>query len=146
MTHPHPADADFAAAYSRAWTSEPVQLLEFFAPDGSYTDVAMGATYTGRAEIGRFHRWMLKFAPDSAIEFSDACATDGRLYLQWIWGGTFQGSLRLPDGASVEATGTKFSVPGVAACQYAADGKLLSHRDYWDLGTVLRQVGARPRD
>ena len=30
----------------------------------------------------------------------------------------------------------------VAACRYAANGNLLSHRDYWDLATVLRQVGA----
>jgi steroid delta-isomerase-like uncharacterized protein len=142
MTHPHPSDADFADAYSRAWTSDPVQLLDFFAPDGSYTDVAMGATYNGREEIARFHRWMLKFAPHSAIDFSDACAADGRLYLQWVWSGTFEGALRLPDGSSVESTGANFSVPGVAACRYAADGKLQSHRDYWDLNTVLRQVGA----
>ncbi len=145
MTHPNPTDADFASAYSRAWTSQPVELLDFFAPDGSYTDVAMGATYKGRAEIGRFHRWMLKFAPDSVIEFSDACAGGGRLYLEWVWSGAFEGALRLPDGSLVEATGANFSVPGVAACRYAPDGKLLSHRDYWDLGTVLRQVGVRVR-
>jgi steroid delta-isomerase-like uncharacterized protein len=143
MTPPHPSDDDFADAYSRAWTSEPGQLLDFFAPDGSYIDVAMDATYQGREEIARFHRWMLKFAPDSGIEFSDACAADGRLYLQWVWSGTFGGALRLPDGSSVESTGSKFSVPGVAACRYASDGKLVSHRDYWDLNTVLRQVDAR---
>jgi steroid delta-isomerase-like uncharacterized protein len=140
--HPHPCDADFADAYSQAWTSQPIQLLDFFTPDGSYTDVAMGATYNGREEIARFHRWMLKFAPDSAVEFSDACALDGRLYLQWVWSGTFEGALRLPDGSSVESTGANFSVDGVAVCRYAAEGKLRSHRDYWDLGTVLRQVGA----
>jgi steroid delta-isomerase-like uncharacterized protein len=140
MARSHPADAGFAEDYSRAWTSEPIQLLDFFAPDGSYTDVAMGATYTGRDEIGRFHRWMLKFASDSLIEFSDACATDGRLYLEWVWSGTFEGALRLPDGSSVEPTGANFSVPGVAACRYAINGELLSHRDYWDLATVLRQV------
>lgn len=142
MTNPHPNDADFAAAYSVAWTSQPVQLPDFFAPDGSYTDVAMDTTYTGRDEIARFHRWMLKFAPDSAIEFSDACAANGRLYLQWVWSGTFDGVLRLPDGSSVKPTGATFSVPGVAACRYAANGELLSHRDYWDLTTVLKQVGA----
>jgi steroid delta-isomerase-like uncharacterized protein len=141
MSQPHPSDADFADAYSRAWTSEPVGPLKFFAPHGSYIDVAMNATYTGREEIARFHRWMLKFAPDSAIAFSDGCAADGRLYLQWVWSGTFEGALRLPDGSSVESTGAKFSVPGVAACRYATDGKLLSHRDYWDLSTMLRQVG-----
>ena len=47
MNHPHPSETGFADAYSQAWTSEPVQLLDFFAPDGSYTDVAMGATYNG---------------------------------------------------------------------------------------------------
>jgi steroid delta-isomerase-like uncharacterized protein len=143
MTHPHPSDDDFVDAYSRAWTSELDRLIDFFAFDGYYIDVAMGATYRGRDQIARFHRWMLKFAPDSAIEFSDACAADGRLYLQWIWSGTFEGALRLPDGSSVESIGAYFSVPGVAACRYAANGELLSHSDYWDLGTVLRQVGAQ---
>lgn len=143
MTRPHPTSSDFAAAYSQAWTSQLDELLDFFTPDGSYTDVAIGTTYQGREEIARFHRWMLKFAPDSVIEFSDACAGDGRLYLEWVWSGTFDGSLRLPDGSSVQSTGAHFAVPGVAACHYGADGKLLSHRDYWDLGTVLRQVGAR---
>jgi SnoaL-like polyketide cyclase len=142
MAHPHPCDAEFATAYSLAWTSQPVQLLDFFTPEGSYTDVAMDATYNGRDEIARFHRWMLKFAPDSVIEFSDACACDGQLYLQWVWSGTFDGALRLPDGSSVRSTGANFSVPGVAACRYVPNGQLLSHRDYWDLSTVLRQAGA----
>jgi hypothetical protein len=39
MTHAHPAHAGFADAYSRAWTSEPVELLDFFAAEGTYTDV-----------------------------------------------------------------------------------------------------------
>jgi hypothetical protein len=144
VTRLHPTDPGFSAAYSRAWTSKPIELLEFFATEGSYTDVAMDATYTGRDEIGRFHRWMLKFAPDSVIEFSDACACDGRLYLEWVWGGTFEGTLRLPDGSSVQSTGAHFSVPGVAACRYANNGELLSHCDYWDLRGMLTQVVGAP--
>jgi hypothetical protein len=68
----------------------------------------------------------------------------GDLYLQWIWSGTFDGALRLPDGTSVRSTGANFIVPGVAVCRYAADGQLLSHRDYWDLNTLLRGVCASP--
>lgn len=141
MTLPHPSEAGYADAYSRAWTSQPTQLLEFFAPDGSYTDVAMDATYTGRDEIARFHRWMLKFAPDSVIEFNNGCAADGRLYLEWMWSGTFEGALRLPDGSSVRSTGAQFSIPGVASCRYAANGELVSHRDFWDINTLLRDLG-----
>jgi hypothetical protein len=53
--------------------------------------------------------------------------------------------LRLPDGSSLPSTGATFSVPGVAACRYAANGELLSHRDYWDLNTLLGQLGAAPK-
>ena len=75
----------------------------------------------GREEIARFHRWMRKFAPDS-----------------------FDGALRLPDGSSVQSTGATFSVPGVAARRYDANGELPNHRDYWDLNALLSQVGAVP--
>jgi steroid delta-isomerase-like uncharacterized protein len=142
LNTPHPTDDRFAEAYGQAWTSAPERLPEFFAPDGSYTDVAMDATYSGRDEVARFHRWMLRFAPDSVIEFTEPCAFGGRLYLEWQWSGTFNGTLRLPNGDSVDATGQKFRVPGVAACRYRADGKLLTHRDYWDLSAVLHQVDA----
>ena len=142
MTTPHPTDSSFAETYGRVWTSDPVGLLEFFTPDGTYTDVAMSTTYRGPDEIARFHRWMLKFAPDSVIEFSEGCAADGRLYLEWVWSGSFHGSLRLPSGKVVQGAGQQFSVPGVAACRYDGDGRLLSHRDYWDLDTTLRQLDA----
>ena len=111
-------------------------------PGFSRGEDVKNATYTGREEIARFHRWMLKFAPDSVITFSDACAADARLYLRWIWSGTFGGALRLPDGSSVQSTGANFSIPGVAACRSDANGELLSHCDYWDLNTLLSRIGA----
>ncbi|WP_329410251.1 nuclear transport factor 2 family protein [Nocardia vinacea] len=140
MTTPHPTDARFAEIYSHAWTADPEALLQFFAIDGTYTDVAMGSTYEGHKGIGKFHRYMLEFAPDSAIVFGDTYAADGRLYSEWIWSGTFAGALRLRSGKLVDATGTHFSVPGVAACTYNPDGRLTTHRDFWDLYTVLNQA------
>jgi hypothetical protein len=100
----------------------------------------MAATYTGHENIGRFHRFMLRFSPDSVIEFGDGHACDGRLYLDWVWSGTVTGALRLRSGKLVDATGGRFRVPGIAACAYRADGKLTSHRDFWDLATVLDQA------
>lgn len=143
MDTPHPCDATFREAYSQAWTSDPEGLLAYFAPDGTYTDVAMGATYTGHGDIGRFHRFMLSFAPDSLIEFGDGRASDGYLHLDWTWSGTFAGPLRLRSGTLVDATGSRFTVPGIAACEYRADGKLTRHRDFWDLATVLDQASVR---
>jgi hypothetical protein len=77
----------------------------------------MDTTYQGHDGIRRFHRWMLKFAPDSVIDFCQPAAHDGRLYLEWLWSGSFDGPLRLPNGTSIAASGKKFGVTGIAACQ-----------------------------
>ncbi|WP_433709353.1 nuclear transport factor 2 family protein [Nocardia sp. CA-084685] len=140
MTNPHPTEPSFADAYSRAWTADPERLLQFFAPDGTYTDVAMGAMYEGHRGIGKFHRYMLEFAPDSSIVFGDTFAADGRLYSEWAWSGTCAGPLRLRSGELVNATGAHFSVPGIAVCTYDTNGHITTHRDFWDLGTVLNQA------
>ena len=140
---PHPTDAQFADAYSEAWTNDPDGLVEFFTPDGTYTDVAMDTTYTGRDGILRFHRWMLKFAPDSAIRFYDAVARDGLAYLEWSWSGSIDVPLRLPSGGTLDAAGKHFDATGIAACRYDGDGKLTSHRDFWDVGLLVEQLGHR---
>ncbi|MCV7226487.1 nuclear transport factor 2 family protein [Mycolicibacterium komossense] len=132
----------FAAAYSTAWTKDSVSLLDFFDPAGTYTDMAMDTTYAGHDGIERFHRWMLKFAPDSVIEFSAPAARDGVVYLEWLWDGSFQGALRLADGSLLPSNGRRFSVPGVAACRYGTDGKLTSHRDFWDVTQMIAQLRA----
>jgi steroid delta-isomerase-like uncharacterized protein len=138
---PYPMDVDaFARAYSEAWTRDPEMLVTFFSSDGTYTDVAMGTTYRGHHEILRFHRWMLKFAPDSVIEFAAPAAHDGNLYLQWLWSGSFGGPLKLRNGQIISATGTEFAIPGVAVCRYDADGKLAQHRDFWEVADLLEHL------
>jgi hypothetical protein len=117
-------------------------LLEFFDASGSYTDMAMGTTYEGHDGILRFHRWMLKFAPDSVIVFSAPAMRDGVLYLEWLWSGSFEGTLRLPDGLLIPSNGQSFGAPGIAACRYGEDGKLTSHRDFWDAAQLTAQLGA----
>ena len=140
-TRPHPTDPTFIGEYSRAWSSDLDALLDFFAPDGTYTDVAMGGHYEGHDGVATFFRFMLKFAPDSTVHFEEAEGADGLLVAEWTWSGTFAGPLRLRDGSLLDASGTPFSVPGVAVCHYGADGRLTSHRDFWDLATVLDQAG-----
>ena len=138
---PHPTDADYADAYGRAWTHDPELLCTFFTADGTYTDVAMRGTYQGRAGIQRFHRWMLTFSPDSLIVFTEPAVADGRAYFEWTWSGSITGPLRLPNGSSIDAAGKQYSAPGIAACRYDDQGLLTSHRDCWDGGLLVDQLG-----
>ncbi|MEH3129032.1 MAG: nuclear transport factor 2 family protein [Mycolicibacterium neoaurum] len=138
---PHPTDADYADAYGRAWTHDPELLCTFFTADGTYTDVAMRGTYQGRNGIQRFHRWMLTFSPDSLIVFTQPAVADGLAYFEWTWSGSITGPLRLPNGASIDAAGKQFSATGIAACRYDNQGLLTSHRDFWDVGLLVDQLG-----
>lgn len=148
-TTPHPAADDFAEAYGRAWTDDPDLLCTYFAEHGTYADVAMGGTYVGREEIRRFHRWMLRFSPDSLIVFSHPAVQDDRAYYEWTWSGSINGPLLLPSGDRVDAVGRHFSVTGIATCRFDPEGKLTSHHDYWDVGLLVEQLGqslvAKPR-
>lgn len=144
MSRPTDDLDSFAADYGAAWTKDPIGLLEFFDPAGTYTDMAMGTTYAGHDGITRFHRWMLKFAPDSVIEFFAPAARGDVLYLEWLWHGSFDGALRLADGSVIPPNGQKFSVPGVAACTLGSDGKLTSHRDFWDVTQMITRLDANP--
>ncbi|KAA0120512.1 nuclear transport factor 2 family protein [Mycolicibacterium sp. P9-22] len=138
---PHPADSEFPDEYGRVWTHDPELLPNFFTADGTYTDVAMRGTYTGREGIQRFHRWMLKFSPDSLIVFGEPAVQDGRAYYEWTWSGSINGPLRLPGGGSIDAAGRQFSATGIAACRYDESGLLTSHRDFWDVGLLAEQLG-----
>ncbi|WP_155948599.1 hypothetical protein [Mycobacterium sp. URHB0044] len=48
----------------------------------------------------------------------------------------------MPDGALIPSNGQRFEVPGVASCRHDADGKLMSHRDFWDAGQMIAQLRA----
>lgn len=135
-----PFPADFAQVFGRAWSSEPDRLAQLFAEDATYLDVAMGAQVTGRAAIADYQRHMTAFAADSQVEFHSCVHASGYLTLEWTWTGTASGPIRLPDGRLIEASGETFSVPGVAVCTHDEQGQLTSHKDYWDLCTVLTQA------
>jgi hypothetical protein len=82
---------------------------------------------------------MLKFAPDSRIEFESAHGDDRGFAARWNWSGTASGPLRVGD-ETFDASSKPFSVPGVAYCTLAQDGTLASHEDYYDMHAVIRAV------
>jgi SnoaL-like domain len=139
---PHPAKDTraFAGAYAQAWAEPPFGLLRFFATDGTYTDVAQGAVFTGHAEISRFHTRMRTISPNAVMEFQYPSASDGYLYMQWQWEGAFAGPLRLRDGGVVAPGDRTFRVDGVAVCTYEPEGKLTRHRQYWNPMTLTDQL------
>ena len=111
-------DQDFLDEWGEAWSCGDVEvLLPFYASESRYTDVGNNLTVHGHAAL------------------QDGAAR----YARWDWSGTAAGSLKAGDHL-YPATGSRFSVPGVAFCTLADDGTIASHEDYYDLRAVLLQL------
>ena len=134
-------DRDFLEAWGHAWSGGDADaVLPFYATDAVYTDVASGVTFKGHDEIRRFYRWLMAFSADSSTVFDAAYGDGVGLCARWTWSGTAAGPLSV-HGHLYPATGRPFSVTGVAFCTLAPDGRVATHEDYWDLHTLLRQLG-----
>lgn len=141
---PRFGDPAFLEAWGHGWScGDPEALIPLYAPDCRYLDVGSAIECVGHDQLRRFYRAMLAFAPDSDVKFLDAYGDRRGFAAEWIWSGTASGSLRL-DGEIHACPGASFSVPGVAYCALAADGTIVSHKDYYDMRAVLKQAGLLP--
>jgi len=100
---------------------EPVGGVPF--PDGVR---AMLAGYDGAFPGSRFE---IKLA----IEAGDDVAIEG------VWAGKHTGPMRLPDGRTIPATHKDVRAPFVTVFR-VRDGKIASHRAYWDMAGMMAQL------
>ncbi len=77
--------------------------------------------------------------PDSKATFHDAFVSGNTVVLEVTWRGTHTGPLQTPAG-QIAATGKSFEL---RACQVIdiVDGKAQSMRHYFDMATMLQQLG-----
>lgn len=112
---------------------------EALASDAVYDEVATNRRLEGRnAILPVWKEWAAAF-PDSRATFEGAIASDTIVALELRWRGTHDGPLNLPTG-KVDPTGKPIDI---RACQIVevADGKTRSIRHYFDMATILRQLG-----
>jgi len=81
-------------------------------------------------------------APDNRIEALRTWEAGDAVIVEGVYTGTHTGPLAGPGGV-IPASGRSFSLPYVDIFQ-ARDGKLVSHRMYWDNAAFLAQLGLMP--
>ena len=119
-----------------AWNSHDAgKVASLFTDDAVYEDVTLGATSHGTAEIQKFAKQAFVDIPDFRMELTGSFSKDGHGYAEWTLTGI--------DG-NVFKTHKPFSVRGVSIADMA-NGKFSHNSDYWDLATVMKQVGVSPQ-
>ena len=88
--------------------------------------------------IAAWKGWATAF-PDSKATFHSAFVSGNTVVLELTWHGTHRGPLHMP-GGQIAATGKMIDLP---ACQIIeiADGKATSMRQYFDMATIMQQLG-----
>jgi steroid delta-isomerase-like uncharacterized protein len=129
------AGDEFIKQAFAAWNAHDAdKVVQFYTPDIVYEDVAYGAVSHGAAELRKFAAGLFEAVPDLRLEAVNSAIRDGHGVVEWILSGTDKGLFN---------TGKKFSVRGVSIFEMRA-GKCSSNKDFYDLATIMRQVGELP--
>lgn len=77
--------------------------------------------------------------PGAHFDIDLVIEDESRVAVEGVYRGTHGGALMTPDGGSLPATGRSVSAPFVTVLEIA-DGKIRSHRPYWDVAGFMAQL------
>lgn len=112
------------------------KLATCYTDDVAYEDVAFGEVAHGSAEVKKMAQRFFDAVPDLKLELVDVKSDKKGGWAEWIFSGTDKGLFK---------TGKKFSVRGTSVF-HLRGGKFSANKDYYDTATIMRQVGALPKN
>ena len=125
--------------WGRYWSSHDFdRLLPLFTDDVVYEDVTMAAVNHGKDELRAFGEAFFVAFPDVTFELTSRFANGSRGGAEWVMRGTHRG-----DMPGLPATGKQVDVRGASIMEFA-DGRISRCSDYWDMATLLKQLGVMP--
>jgi steroid delta-isomerase-like uncharacterized protein len=129
--------------YLDAWNARDVDaVMAFLDEDVVLADVPLGAVARGTVEARDFvTRILTAYSSDFHRELGPVLVADDTSYaFEFSEKGTND---LAPAGSRFPATGRQFSLAAVSI-GLLRNGRIVEHRDYWDLAGYLRQVGLLP--
>ena len=119
-----------------AWNShDPDKTVTAYTDDVVYEDVPHRIISHGRAELREFVAGCFASDGDVKVELVNSWVHDGHGVMEWVW-----------RGVDIEQfkTGKPFTIRGLSIFE-VRDGKIWRNRDYYDVATQMRDVGALPK-
>lgn len=125
--------------YCASWSSHDAEkLATFFTDDLVYEDVPMNVMQRGKEEFKASWTVFFDACPDFKIELKTVVVSGDRGASEWTMSGK-----PVKDLPGLPATGKGFSIRGASIFELQG-GKIKRNADYWDLVSMLQQVGLMP--
>ena len=126
-----------------AWSAGDWQRLrEPYAEDAVYHELGSQRRFQGVDELIRVYREWKEAFPDGTGRITNIIVSGDVVALEVIWTGTHTGPLVTPSG-TIQPTGRTFSEPAAQLITFR-DGKIVEFRHYFDMLTMLQQIGVVP--
>lgn len=120
------------------WNSHNVEkIAAFFTDNGVHEDVAIGSVFRGKKELKAGITPLFSACPDFKLELKNLFGTDDWIAQEWVMTGTQTGAF---NGLGIPPTGRSFSIRG-ASITKVYRGKIAQNTDYWNLTSMLLQLG-----
>jgi steroid delta-isomerase-like uncharacterized protein len=108
--------------------------------DMEYDEVATNRRLKGASDVIAAWKGWATALPDSKASFDAAYASGNTVILELTWRGAHHGPLQMPSGA-IPATGRKIEIRALQIVQLTPEGKTQRVRHYFDMATLLAQLG-----
>ena len=111
-------------------------------PGFLYEEVATQRKMQGADQVIAGWQGWATALPDSKATINNAFVSGDTVVLELTWRGTHKGPLQTPTG-QIAPTGKPIEMEACQVYQFAG-GKPQSMRQYFDMATLMQQIGAKP--
>ena len=132
------AKAPFLAYNDKNWEA----VARSMTAEAVYDEVGTHRALRGTDDIISVWKDWAEVFPDSKATFHEVYVAGTTVVIELSWRGTHRGTMQTPAGP-IPATGRSMDLP---ACQIVqvVDGKAARIKQYFDLATLMNQIGAAP--
>ena len=113
------------------------------APDVVYDEVGSQRRLRGADQMVQAYQGWKQAFPDGKGTIKNAFASGNQVTIEVTWEGTHSGPLMGP-GGTIPPSGKSMLLPGAQVITFQGD-KIKEVRQYFDLLTILQQIGAAPK-
>lgn len=129
---------EFAKNLWAAWNSHDWEKASPFYADNCVMEDLPSRICHGKRELEAYYGYLVKGYPDLTFEVKRCFGSGNQIATEWVMTGT-----HTSDTSRFKATGKRFSVPGVSILEIQG-GKITRETDYWDMCSLLQQLGRMP--
>jgi steroid delta-isomerase-like uncharacterized protein len=126
---------EFVLGFWDAWNSHNWEKTSPYYADNCVMEDLPSRICHGKKELETYYNDLLAGYPDLNFEAKNCFSRGNRIASEWIMSGTHIGNT-----PRFKATGKRFSVPGISSIEIQ-DGKIIRETDYWDMYSLLKQLG-----